>query len=206
MAALDLIHQLSQHSHITQRLHQKLRVVQQVVEGLKSQDLGRSNIDPALNRPKPAEDGGTEVQSDHPIPEPEGSQPSDANILAVESRNSSAMDGLSQRNTQAGLSQTWLPPTNLGALDFSGTGSATATFPSFGPFGQSSPDMTMMNIPPNEFTSPQNVSSTSDASPQMVMDSQILADMQLPAHLFDLTESGFRDLNDILMDYDNFSF
>lgn len=190
MAALDLIHQLSQHSHITQRLHQKLQVIQQVVDGLKSQDSEQHR------RPKATED----VHLERRPSAPEGSQfAPDARNHGINGGNAGPTTETSP-NTQAGPAQIWQPSNSHEALNLP----VTASYPVFGSVASHFPGTE--NMQPNDLTSPHNMLSISDSSSQLALGSQISPEMDFPAYLGDLTEAGFRDLNDILMDYDNFSF
>lgn len=185
MAALDLIHQLSQHSHITQRLHQKLQVIQQVVDGLKSQDPEQHR------RPKATDDSHLERRPSAPA----GTQ------FAPDARSDGVEGGTEIfPTTQAGPAQIWQPSNSVEASD----PPVTASYPVFGSVAQNVPDTGIVQA--NDLTSPHNMVSISDSSSQLALGSQMSPEMDFPAYLGDLTEAGFRDLNDILMDYDNFSF
>ncbi len=176
VAAMDLVSQLSQRSYITRKLHEKLQVIQHVVESLKT--------------PK------DETQSLEP---PVESRPTTETEAPVET------EAAGSQQTSSIAPQKWQLPGDV-PLDQSEGIEMTGCvpFPEFRPYPQENPDLTMAPFPTTDFTSPCNLSSISDnLSAGQEPNDNLLSELYLST---DIDGARYHELNDILMDYDGFAF
>lgn len=178
MAAIDLIRLLSQKSHITRKLHEKLHVIQQAVGSLKTprpevQLAERSSIDP---EPVAHSRCSTRPESNDQL------------------SSTSKLRLINENATQSEEAEA-VAPSTLPSVLFSRSDSIS----------QQSVTMSPTNLPPDDFTSPRYPSSIFDGSlPGTVMGGGA---MPLGGNMLaDLDESLLQELNDVLTDYENFAF
>lgn len=173
VAAMDLIRQLSEQSHITRKLHDKLQVIRRVVDGLKPLSPNLHIIE----RPS-AEAGPTEGDNTNPPP----------------------------GDVSTSVPQAWMSTINLDTQNGveAANPAATASYPGFSSYAQG-PDTSLHSVGPNDLAAACDPLTISDSSSSDLLmgGGGVPSEMNL---LPELDESRFRELNDILMDYESFAF